>query len=157
MENLLKIIEVIRHYQPDIVLANALDDRHPDHGRAAKLVADACFLSGLKKIETTRDDLNQNKWRPKYLYHYIQDRYRKPDFVIDISDWTEKKMASIMAYKSQFFDPDSSEPVTPISGKEFIEFLKGRAREMGRPAGYEFAEGFNVSRTPGVKDLFDLH
>ncbi|MEM7105164.1 MAG: bacillithiol biosynthesis deacetylase BshB1 [Bacteroidota bacterium] len=155
-ENLIKIIEVIRHFQPEMIFANAIDDRHPDHGRAAKLVADACFLSGLKKIETKREAAAQDKWRPRFLYHYIQDRYRKPDFVVDISNYMEAKMASIMAYKSQFFNPDSSEPVTPISGKEFIEFLKGRAREMGRPAGYEFAEGFNVARTPGIQDLFHL-
>jgi len=155
-ENLRKIINILRKYQPDIVLANALDDRHPDHGRAAKLTADACFLSGLVRIETQLDGKIQDKWRPKALYHYIQDYYRKPDFVIDITPYMEQKMKAIMAYKTQFYNPESKEPDTPISSKAFMDFLYARAQEMGRPAGFLYAEGFEVVRTPGVNDLFDL-
>jgi len=155
-ENLRKIITVLRKYQPDIVLANAISDRHPDHGRAAKLTSDACYLSGLVKIETTADDKPQDKWRPKAFYHYIQDYYHAPDFVIDITPYIEKKIEAIMAYKTQFYNPDSKEPQTPISSKAFLDFLYARAQEMGRPAGFKYAEGFNVVRTPGINDLFDL-
>jgi len=155
-ENLRRIIAILRKYQPDIVLANALNDRHPDHGRAAKLTADACFLSGLVRIETELDGKIQDKWRPKALYHYIQDYYRKPDFVIDITSYMEQKTKAIMAFKTQFFDPESKEPETPISSKAFLDFLSARAQEMGRPAGFLYAEGFEVVRIPGVNDLFDL-
>jgi len=156
-ENLMKIVPVIRKYQPEIILANALSDRHPDHGRAAKLTADACFLAGLIKIETKDEQGRlQDRWRPKAVYHYIQDHNLKPDFVIDISPYIERKMEVIMAFKSQFFNVDSKELSSPISNKEFLEFIKAKARVYGRPAGFEFAEGYNVSRCPGVKDLFDL-
>lgn len=156
-ENLIKIIEVIRYCQPEIVLNNAIDDRHPDHGRAAKLVADACFLSGLVKIETKgKDGKAQEKWRPKSMYHYIQDYFLKPDFVVDITPFIEKKIESILAYKTQFFNPESKEPETPISSKAFMDFLYARGMDMGRPAGYRYGEGFNVSRVPGVKSLFEL-
>lgn len=154
--NLLKIIEVIRAWQPDIVLANAISDRHPDHGRAAKLIADACFLSGLLRIETTRNNQNQEKWRPSAVYHYIQDYHIKPDFVIDITDFVEKKMELILAFKSQFYNPDSKEAETPISGKAFLDFLYARATDFGRPAGIKYAEGYTVTRTPAVNQLFDL-
>lgn len=154
--NLLKIIEVLRAWQPDIVLANAISDRHPDHGRAAKLIADACFLSGLLRIETTRNGQNQEKWRPAAVYHYIQDYHIKPDFVIDISDFIEKKMELILTFKSQFYNPDSKEAETPISGKAFLDFLYARATDFGRPAGIKYAEGFTVTRTPAVDQIFDL-
>ncbi len=156
-ENIKKIIEVIRWCKPDVVLANAIRDRHPDHGRSAKLVSDACFYSGLIKIETKDEEGNdQEKWRPRALYHYIQDYHIKPDFVVDISPYIDKKMELIFAYKTQFYNPESKEPETPISSPEFIEFIKSRNREFGRPAGFTFAEGFTVARTPGVKGITDL-
>ena len=165
--NLLKIIRIIRKYRPEIVLANAVEDRHPDHGRAAKLTAEACFLSGLRKIETldTVDagnpdafakGIQQAAWRPKAVYHYIQDRSLKPDFAIDISDFLDKKFELIMAYKSQFYDPNNSEPMTPISSQSFLDALRGKDSVYGRYMGVAYAEGFNVARTIGVKDLFDL-
>ncbi|KAA3635460.1 MAG: bacillithiol biosynthesis deacetylase BshB1 [Bacteroidetes bacterium] len=160
-ENIQKIIRVIRASQPEIVLANALSDRHPDHGRAAKLVADACFYSGLSKIETKDDDGNlQQKWRPDALYHYIQDHNRTPDFVVDISNFIDKKMELVLAFRSQFFAPDAKEyekeESSPISGADFLEFLRSKARTYGRHAGFEYAEGFNKSRDIGVRNLFDL-
>lgn len=155
--NLRKIIRIIRKYCPQIVFANAIDDRHPDHGRAAKLVSDACFLSGLVKIVTLDDNnIPQAPWRPKSLYHYIQDRALKPDFVVDISPFVDKKFELIMAYKSQFFDPLSTEPKTPISGKEFLDSIKGKDSVYGRYIGVQFAEGFNVEKTIGVQNVFDL-
>ena len=150
-ENVKKIIAVIRKYQPDIVLANALNDRHPDHGRAAKLTADACYYAGLKKIET-----GQKEWRPQAVYHYIQDYNLVPDLVCDISSFLDKKMECIMAFKSQFYDPDDTEENTPISSKAFMDFIIAKGRGFGRHAGFEFAEGFNVGRTIGVRSLFDL-
>jgi len=147
----LPIIKMIRKYQPEIVLANSVRDRHPDHGKAAKLVADACFLSGLIKIET-----EQEAWRPKAIYHYIQDEYIHPDLTVDITPYLEKKMESIKAYTSQFYNPDSDLPDTPISGKDFLEFLVGRAKLVGRPIGAKYAEGFTAARNVGVNDLFDL-
>lgn len=158
-ENILKIVPVIRACQPEIILANSLTDRHPDHGRAAKLVADACFYSGLMKIETFGEDgKTQERWRPKALYHYIQDRTRKPDFVIDITEHIEKKFELILAFKSQFFisDQEDKELSTPISGKDFQDYLRAVARVYGRPSGMEYAEAYNVDRILGVKDLFDL-
>jgi len=160
-ENLRKIITVLRRCQPKIVLANALGDRHPDHGRAARLIADACFYSGLMKIETLGDDGQpQERWRPEAVYHYIQDRNRKPDFVVDISEHIKKKMEIIRCYRSQFDDhvpgEYSEEVSTPISGSDFLAFIEAKCRSFGREAGYEYAEGFEVTRYPGVEDLFDL-
>ena len=156
-ENIRKIISVIRKYKPDIVLANAVSDRHPDHGRASKLISDACFYSGLIKIETKDIEGNtQIAWRPKVVYHYIQDRNLKADFVVDITKYIDKKIASIMAYSSQFFDPDSKEPETPISSKSFIEYMKAKNRAYGRDINAEYAEAFTVERNIGVNDLFDL-
>ncbi|GAB4260482.1 MAG: bacillithiol biosynthesis deacetylase BshB1 [Saprospiraceae bacterium] len=160
-ENLRKIIRVIRWCQPEIVLANAIDDRHPDHGRAAKLSADACFYSGLVKIETTWEDGRQQEaWRPKAVYHYVQDKNLQPDFVVDISEFMDRKMELVLAFKSQFFLPSEvgyqDEPDTPISGKDFLDFLRAKARTYARPIGAEYAEGFNSARTPGVRNLFDL-
>ncbi len=156
-DNLLKIIRILRKYRPEIVLANAIEDRHPDHGRAAKLTAEACFLSGLIKIEThDTEGVLQEAWRPKVVYHYIQDRSLKPDFAIDISDFVDKKFELIMAYKSQFFNADSSEPMTPISSPAFLDSIRGKDAVYGRYMGVAYAEGYNVARTIGVKDLFDL-
>ena len=151
-ETQLKLIEVIRKYQPDIVLANALEDRHPDHGKGAQLAIDACFLSGLRQIKT--GDLPA--WRPAQVYHYIQDRYLEPDFVVDISSQWDLKEAAIRAFKSQFFDPNSSEPETPISNAHFFDFMLGRMMQYGRPIGVTYAEGFTINRTLGVNDLFNL-
>lgn len=151
-----KIIQMIRKYQPEIILCNAVDDRHIDHGRAAKLVSEAAFLTGLMKIETELDGQPQKAWRPKVVYHYIQDRFLHPDFVVDITESFDQKMESILAYKTQFYQPGSTEPQTAISTKEFLDFLKGRFAEMGRPAGFQYAEGFTVERYPGVKDLYTL-
>lgn len=160
-ENIKKIIKVIRACQPEIVLANALSDRHPDHGRAAKLVADACFYAGLLKIETLDEQGNpQKKWRPNALYHYIQDHNLTPDFVVDISPFIDKKMELVLAFRSQFFAPDAKEyqheESSPISGKEFLDFLRAKAQTYGRHAGFDYAEGFNKSRDIGVRNLFDL-
>lgn len=152
----LPIIEMIRKYKPEIVLCNAVSDRHPDHGRAAKLVSESCFLSGLKKVETHHNGVIQEAWRPKAVYHYIQDYYIEPDFVVDITPFWDIKLQSILAYSSQFYNPDSKEPITPIATKEFIDFLEARARQLGRPAGFTFAEGFTVERTPAVNLLSDL-
>lgn len=149
--SLRKIIEQIRIYKPEIVLTNAPSDRHPDHGRASQLVREACFYSGLRKIET-----GQEAWRPKSVYMFNQDYYNKPDFVVDVTEFWETKMEALKAYGSQFFDPNSKEPKTPISGEEFFDFLRARSMDFGRPAGYLLAEGFMVDRTIGVEDLFHL-
>lgn len=160
-EALLKIIEVIRTCQPDIVLANAVRDRHPDHGRAAKLEADACYYSGLSKIETYDENGQlQERWRPKAVYHYIQDYNLEPDLVVDISSFIEKKFEAIRAFKSQFFVPEATAYAkalnSPISGKDFMDFLRAKNAGFGRAAGFLYAEGFNVNRTIGVHNLFDL-
>lgn len=150
------IIEVIRKYQPELILCNAISDRHPDHGRAAKLTTDACFYSGLLKVETKENTTTQKPWRPKAVYHYIQDNFIEPDFVIDVTAYNDKKMESIMAYSSQFFDPNSKEPQTPISSKNFIDYINAKARLLGRSINVDFAEGFTVNRYIGVNNLFDL-
>lgn len=155
-DSLLKVIEQIRYYRPEIVLANSITDRHPDHGRASHLISEACFYSGLVKIETTYNGEKQVAHRPKAVYHYIQDRYIEPDFVVDVTEHIDQKMEALLAFKTQFYDPDSSEPITPISGQDFIDFLYARMREFGRPIGATFAEGFTVDRLLGVKSLFDL-
>jgi bacillithiol biosynthesis deacetylase BshB1 len=150
-DSLKKIIQKIREYRPTIVLANSFSDRHPDHARASKLISDACFYSGLRKIDT-----GQEAWRPKAVYHYNQDFYNKPDFVVDVTEYWEKKEEALRCYASQFYDPNSKEPATPIAGKEFFDFLRARSMDFGRPSGYLYAEGFMVERTMGVRDLFDL-
>ena len=152
----LEIIKIIRKYQPEIVLCNAIDDRHIDHGKGSKLVSDACFLSGLMKIETELDGEKQNAWRPKLVYHYIQWKNIEPDFVVDITGFTDKKIESILAYSSQFYDPKSKEPESPISSKNFLESLNYRSRDLGRIAGVEHAEGFTVERHLAVNSLADL-
>jgi bacillithiol biosynthesis deacetylase BshB1 len=150
------LIQQIRRFQPEIVLANAVSDRHPDHARAAKLIADSCFYSGLIKIETDFEGVKQQGWRPKAVYHYIQDQYLHPDFVIDITSYRERKHQSIMAYSSQFFNPNSKEPETPISSPEFLQTLDSKMSLWGRAMGVAYAEGFTVNRYPGVNSLFDL-
>ena len=148
----------IRKYRPEIILCNAIRDRHPDHGHAAKLVSDACFLAGLRKVETLDENGNkQDEWKTPYVYHYIQDRYIKPDFVIDVSDVWEERMRSVLAFSSQFYDSTSAEPETAISSKAFLEFISARAQEMGRQVRVNFAEGFTVERTPLLRSLTDLY
>lgn len=147
----IQIIEKLRQYQPEIVLCNAVSDRHPDHGRAAKLVSEACFYSGLAKIDT-----KQNAWRPKAVYHYIQDNFIHPDFVIDITDVMDKKMEAIMCFSSQFYDPNSKEPETPISSPDFLENIRSKSSIWGRAIGVKYAEGFTAERYLGVNSLFDL-
>jgi bacillithiol biosynthesis deacetylase BshB1 len=142
-ETQLKLIEIIRKYQPEVVLANALEDRHPDHGKGAQLAIDACFLSGLRQIKT--GDLSA--WRPKQVYHYIQDRYLEPDFVIDITAHWDQKEAAIRAFKSQFFDPSSAEPASYISSPDFLNFIQARGMEMGHKIGVKYGEGFQSQKT----------
>ena len=155
-ENKRKIVEQIRIHQPEIVLANCLNDRHPDHGRGGKLVSDACFLAGLRKIETIVDGVSLAPHRPRLVLHYIQDHYTHPDIVMDVTPFMEQKIEVIKAFRSQFFDPTSTEPTTPISGEEFFQFIKGRMMQYGRPIGVDYAEGFTVTRILGTKDLFGL-
>jgi bacillithiol biosynthesis deacetylase BshB1 len=152
----LRVIQKIRQYRPEIVLCNAISDRHPDHGRAATLVSEACFYSGLRKIETKHEGQVQEVWRPKAVYHYIQDRSVKADFVVDITAQMEKKLAAIGAFSSQFYDPASSEPLTPIATRQFLNFVVSRNSHDGRDIQADYAEAFTVERLPGVKDLFDL-
>lgn len=155
-ENLRMIVQMVRKYQPEIVLANSITDRHPDHAKGAKLASEGCFLAGLRKIETKLDGQTQAHWRPKAVYHYIQDYFIEPDFVVDVSGFFETKMDSIKAFSSQFFDPDSSEPATPISGEDFFAFLTARAMQFGRPIGVKYGEGFTSHRYVGVDDLTSL-
>ncbi len=153
-EHQLKVIQVVRKYQPEIVIANILEDRHPDHGRAGQLVYDACFLSGLKQIKTVDENgTAQEKWRPKYLLHYIQDRFYEPDFIVDITEAIEQKMASIKAYTTQFHNPDSTEPQTYISNPDFLDAIIGRARLLGKRIGVQFAEGFLSKKNIGLSTL----
>ena len=152
----LKVIQVIRKYQPEIILCNALDDRHIDHPKASKLVADSSFLSGLVKINTSLNGENQKPWRPKSVYHYIQWKNLNPDFVVDISGFIEKKISAINAYKSQFYNPESNEPETLISKKNFIDNVINRSADLGRLIGVDYAEGFNTQRLLGVSSLNDL-
>ncbi len=155
-DSLIRVIEMIRKYQPEIVLCNAISDRHPDHGRGSELVKRAAFLSGLAKIPTEIEGKTQEKWRPKQVFHYIQDEYIQPDFVIDITEEMPAKMDSILAYSSQFYNPESKEPKTPISSKEFMDFLEGRARQFGRIIGTKFGEGFTSSNALKVQSLSDI-
>jgi len=152
----IEIIKVLRKYQPDVVLCNSPKDRHPDHGRASKLVYDACFYSGLTKIETELEGQSQALWRPKAVYHYIQDRFLKPDFVVDVTEFMDKKMKAILAFSSQFYNPDSKLPETPISSKKFMDFVKARMSNFGRYINAEYAEGFTVDRVIGVEDITEL-
>ncbi|MFH6603711.1 bacillithiol biosynthesis deacetylase BshB1 [Maribacter algicola] len=154
----LAIIRILRKYRPEIVLCNAVEDRHIDHAKGSKLVSDACFLSGLVKIDTKfeGDDNWQDPWRPKQVYHYIQWKNLKPDFVVDVSGYIEKKIEAIHAYSSQFYDPASKEPQTPISSKNFTDSVEYRARDLGRLIGTDHAEGFTVERPVAVASLYHL-
>ncbi len=152
----LKIIKMIRKYKPEIVLCNAIDDRHIDHGKGSQLVSDACFLSGLMKIETEINAERQEAWRPKLVYHYIQWKNITPDFVVDISSYNDKKVEAILAYSSQFYNANSNEPETPIASKNFLESLSYRAQDLGRLVGSDYAEGFTVERYLAVNSLGDL-
>ena len=155
-EHQLEVIKILRKYKPEIVFCNAIDDRHIDHGKGSKLVSDACFLSGLKKIETTENGVEQEPWRPKHVYHYIQWKNITPDIAVDITGYMDVKMNSVKAYKTQFFDKDSNEPSTPISSNNFFDSITYRARDLGRLIGTEYAEGFTVERYPAVDSIFDL-
>jgi N-acetylglucosamine malate deacetylase 1 len=152
-----QIVEVVRTYRPEIVLANAIDDRHPDHGRAASLIYDACFLAGLNKVYTKdTQGQPQERWRPRAIYNYIQDKMLTADVVVDITPYIDRKMESILAFSSQFYDPGSQEEDSPISGVDFLEFIKARARSYGRQIGVEFGEGFTISRPVGTTDLLTI-
>ncbi|MEX6627357.1 bacillithiol biosynthesis deacetylase BshB1 [Tenacibaculum salmonis] len=152
----LEVIKMIRKYKPDIVLCNAIDDRHIDHPKGSDLVSNACFLSGLLKIETTVDGVNQEKWRPKLVYHYIQWKNIEPDFVVDVTGFMEKKEKSVLAYASQFFNPNSNEPETPITSKNFTDSINYRAKDLGRLIGVDFAEGFTSERYVAVDKISEL-
>lgn len=149
----MRIVKMIRKYQPDLVLANAIDDRHPDHAKGAKLASDACFLSGLRKIETEIDGQQQEVWRPRHILHYIQWKHIKPEFVIDISDFIDIKIKSCLAYKTQFYDPTSNEPMTPIATKDFLESLTYRAQDLGRLSGVAYAEAFTSEKLIAMKNF----
>ena len=152
-ENQYPIIEMIRKYQPEIVLCNAIDDRHPDHAKASKLVSDACFLAGLIKVETELNGVAQKAWRPKHVYHYIQWKNLEPDFAIDISVEMPKKIEACLAYGTQFYNPDSKEPMTAIATKDFLESLTYRAQDLGRLSGVSYAEGFTVEKLMALKNF----
>jgi N-acetylglucosamine malate deacetylase 1 len=152
----LKVIEMIRKYQPEIVICNAIEDRHIDHSKGSDLVSNACFLSGLIKIETFLEGKKQEYWRPKLVYHYIQWKNIKPDFVVDVTGFNEKRVAAILAYGSQFYNPNSTEPETVIASKNFLESLNYRLQDFGRLIGTDFAEGFTVERCLAVNSLGDL-
>lgn len=156
-EHQLTLIAALRRYQPDVVLCNAIHDRHPDHGRGASLASEACFLSGLRRIETFGDDGQlQEPWRPRLVFHYIQDRQISADFVVDITEHWPKKWESIQAYKTQFHDPASTEPTTYLSTPVFGQFMEARAREFGHIIGVEFGEGFTRERPLGVREVTEL-
>jgi hypothetical protein len=152
----LEVIKMIRKYRPEIVLCNAIDDRHIDHGKGSKLASDACFLSGLRRIETEVDGVAQEAWRPKVVYHYIQWKSINPDFVVDVTGFIDKKVAAILAYGSQFYEPNSNEPTTPIATKNFLDSLHYRSQDLGRLIGTDYAEGFTVERYLAVNSLGNL-
>lgn len=155
-EHQLEIIKIIRKYKPEVVLCNAIDDRHIDHPKGSKLTSDACFLSGLRKIETLNNEIPQEAWRPKKVYHYIQWLPIEPDFVVDVTGFMEVKTKAVKAYASQFYNPNSKEPESPITSKNFIDSVLYRANDLGRLIGVESAEGFTSERYIGVEKLDDL-
>ena len=155
-ENKIKLVRLIRFYKPKIVLCNSINDRHPDHGRASKLVVESCFLSGLKKISTKFDDVTQQIWKPLNIYHYVQWNLEIPDFIVDISDFMDIKLKSVQCYSSQFYDPDSKEPKTPISTQNFLESIKYRSANFGRIIGTDYGEGFVANRKLAVASISDL-
>jgi bacillithiol biosynthesis deacetylase BshB1 len=150
------LIQAIRKFQPTIILANAPEDRHPDHGRSAKMISDAAFLSGLRKIVTEYEGTVQQEWRPTYVFHYIQDRFLQPSFVIDISKYMDKKLASVLAYTTQFYNPDLNEPQTYISSPQFLETVKSRALMLGKRIGVEYAEGYISEKMIGISSFDNL-
>jgi bacillithiol biosynthesis deacetylase BshB1 len=150
------LIQAIRKFQPTIILANAPEDRHPDHGRSSKMVSDAAFLSGLRKIVTKLDGKEQQEWRPTYVFHYLQDRFLQPSFVVDISKFMDKKLASVLAYSTQFYNPELNEPETYISSPQFIDSVKARAMMLGKRIGVEFAEGYISEKMIGISSFDSL-
>jgi bacillithiol biosynthesis deacetylase BshB1 len=156
-EHQMQLVRILRKYKPEIVIGNILEDRHPDHGRGGWLTYDACFFSGLRQVKTTGDDgQEQEKWRPKLLLHYIQDRFYEPDLITDVTEVWEQRMAAIRAYKTQFYDPNSDEPQSYLSSPEFIEALTARARLLGKRIGVKYGEGFLSKKSIGIKDLDSL-
>ena len=156
-ESIEKVVKVIRTHQPKIVLCNAVKDRHPEHGVASKLVSKACFISGLRKYETFLDSKAQKSHRPQNVYHYIQDEWIDPDFIVDISDEMDQKTKAIKSFESQFYDSKSKEPNTPISTKDFMDSIQSKANLLGRSIGKSFGEGFTVERPTGTNNLFNLY
>jgi len=160
-EHQLKLVQAIRKYQPEVVLGNILHDRHPDHGRAGHLISTACFLSGLSKLETKddpdsyREGKAQERWRPRYLLHYLQDWYHEPDIIFDISDVFEQRMKAIEAYTSQFYNPESGDngPQTYISTPDFLDSVIARARVLGKKIGVKYGEGFISEKKIGITSL----
>lgn len=154
-----KVIEAIRKYRPEVILCNAIEDRHPDHGRSAQLVDEAAFFSGLIKIETSVNGENQQAWRPKYVFHYLQDRFLQPNFIFDVSEFHEKKLEAIRCYKTQFFNPELDEPETYISSPEFFENVTARAMVLGKRIGVKYAEGYISKKMIGINsfDSFIQH
>lgn len=155
-EHQAEIVKRIRKYQPDIIITNAVSDRHPDHGKAAALVEQAVFLSGLRKFETSMEGSSQQAFRPGHVYHYIQNNYIEPDLIVDISGFWNVKLNAMKAFSSQFYNPESDEPESFISSKEFFHFIEERAREFGHKIGVEFGEGFTINKSLGVRSLFDI-
>ena len=152
-EHQMQVIRKLRQYQPDIVICNAINDRHPDHGRSSKLISDSCFLAGLMKIETEFDGEKQLAWRPKHVFHYIQDRYYEPDFLFDISDVFEQKLESIKAYSTQFYNPELDEPQTYISTPAYFETIISRHKMFGKRIGVDYAEGYITEKRIGIKSF----
>lgn len=153
----LEIIKIIRKYKPEVVFCNAIEDRHIDHGKGSKLASDACFLSGLRRIETNLENTLQEAWRPKHVFHYIQWQPIEPDFVVNISGFIDKKIDAVKAYKTQFYDPkNTNEPNTPISNLNFLESVTYRAKDFGRIVGVDYAEGFTTEKYPAINSVFDL-
>jgi bacillithiol biosynthesis deacetylase BshB1 len=156
-ESINKVVKVIRKHRPKIILCNAVKDRHPEHGVASKLVSKACFISGLRKYETSQDGEVQIAHRAQNVYHYIQDEWIDPDFIIDISEEMDQKIKAVKAFESQFYDPKSKEPITPISSKDFMDSIFSKANLMGRSIGKRFGEGFTTERPTGTNNLFNLY
>lgn len=152
-EHQLALIKIIRKYQPDVVIANAPDDRHSDHPRGSQLITEACFMSGLAKVETVNEGHSQDAWRPKAVYYIIQSKFLQPDFIIDVSQYWEQKMKAVRAYKSQFYDPNNKEPETYISTPEFMNMIEARGKELGHAIGAKYGEGFITQRIPGLPNL----
>lgn len=150
------LVKKIRQYRPAIILTNAVSDRHPDHGKASELVEEAVFLSGLRKFETSLEGKQQEAYRPAYVYHYIQNNYIEPDVIVDVSAFWDIKVEAIKAFSSQFYNPESKEPQSFISSREFFHFIEARGREYGHKIGVEFGEGFTINKSLGVKNLFSL-